>query len=130
MRPAGIPGELNGGDVLPPAAPVWGNGGKSPSATSYFCEPESAEPSPEPQPFKRTIVVVQDAITMAGMVWHGMEIFTAGTQTVVEESLRHVREADVLVGIVAYRYGWEPDGDKSITEMEYDAAAERLMSIC
>jgi len=31
------------------------------------------------------------------------------------------------VGIIAWRYGWEPDGNKSITEMEYDAAKERLM---
>jgi formylglycine-generating enzyme required for sulfatase activity len=72
--------------------------------------------------------IVQDAITMAGMVWHGMEIFTASTRTTVEECLRYAREADVLVGIIAWRYGWEPEGqDKSITEMEYDAAKERLM---
>ena len=71
--------------------------------------------------------VVQDAITMAGMVWHGMEIFPASTKKVVKECLRYAREADVLVGIVAWRYGWEPDGKKSITEMEYDAAKERLM---
>ena len=32
------------------------------------------------------------------------------------------------MGIIAWRYGWEPDGEeKSITEMEYDAAGERLM---
>ena len=31
-------------------------------------------------------------------------------------------------GIIAWRYGWQPDGkEKSITEMEYDAAGERLM---
>lgn len=71
--------------------------------------------------------LVQDAITMAGMVWHGMEIFTASTHPVVEECLRFVREADLLVGIIARRYGWEPDGRKSITEMGYDAAKERLM---
>jgi len=71
--------------------------------------------------------VVQDAITMAGMVWHGMEIFTASTRPTVEECLRLAREADVLVGIIAWRYGWEPDGKKSITEMEYEAANERLM---
>jgi Domain of unknown function (DUF4062)/NACHT domain len=71
--------------------------------------------------------LVQDAITMADMVWHGMEIFTACTQPTVEECLRHAREADLLVGIIAWRYGWEPDGQKSITEMEYDAARERLM---
>ena len=71
--------------------------------------------------------LVQDAITMARMVWHGMEIFTASTQPTVEECLRYAREADLLVGIIAWRYGWEPDGQKSITEMEYDAARERLM---
>ena len=71
--------------------------------------------------------LVQDAITMAGMVWHGMEIFTASTRPTVEECLRYAREADLLVGIIAWRYGWEPDGNKSITEMEYDAAKERLM---
>jgi len=71
--------------------------------------------------------IVQDAITMAGMVWHGMEIFTASTQSTQEECLKYVREADLLVGIIAWRYGWEPDGKKSITEMEYDAAKERLV---
>jgi hypothetical protein len=71
--------------------------------------------------------LVQDAITMADMVWHGMEIFTASTHPVVEECLRFAREADLLVGIIAWRYGWEPEGNKSITEMEYDAAKERLM---
>lgn len=71
--------------------------------------------------------IVQDVIARAGMVWHGMELFTASTRPVVEECLRYVREADVLVGIIAHRYGWEPDGKKSITEMEYDEAKERLM---
>jgi hypothetical protein len=72
--------------------------------------------------------IVQDAITMAGMLWHGMEIFTASTRSTVQECLRYAKEADVLVGIIAWRYGWEPEGqDKSMTEMEYDAAKERLM---
>ncbi len=31
---------------------------------------------------------VQDAIAMAGMVWHGMEIFTASTRPTAEECLR------------------------------------------
>ncbi|MCP4691571.1 MAG: DUF4062 domain-containing protein, partial [Desulfobacterales bacterium] len=55
------------------------------------------------------------------------EIFPASTRPVVEECLRCAREADILLGIIAWRYGWEPDGKKSITEMEYDAARERLM---
>ena len=71
--------------------------------------------------------VVADAITTAGMVWDGMKLFTASTRPTVEECLKSAEEADVLVGIIAWRYGWEPDGKKSITEMEYDAAKERLM---
>jgi hypothetical protein len=72
--------------------------------------------------------IVQDAITTSGMVWHGMEIFAASIRPTVQECLCHAKEADVLVGIIAWRYGWEPEGqDKSITEMEYDAAKERLM---
>jgi hypothetical protein len=71
---------------------------------------------------------VQDAITQAGMVWQGMEIFTANTRPTVEKCRQYAKEADVLVGIIAWRYGWEPEGqDKSITEIEYDAATERLM---
>lgn len=70
---------------------------------------------------------VADVISTAGMVWHGMELFTASTRPTVEECIRHSREADLLVGIIAWRYGWEPDGKKSITEMEYDAAKQRLM---
>jgi hypothetical protein len=72
--------------------------------------------------------IVQDAITTANMVWHGMEIFTASTRPTVEKCRDFAEEADVLVGIIAWRYGWEPEGqDKSITEIEYDAAKERLM---
>ncbi|MFY9943917.1 MAG: DUF4062 domain-containing protein [Desulfobacterales bacterium] len=72
--------------------------------------------------------LVQDAITTAGMLWHGMELFTATTKPTVEKCLQYAREADVLVGIIARLYGWVPDGSEiSITEMEYDAARERLM---
>ncbi len=72
--------------------------------------------------------LVEKAITKAEMVWLGMEIFPASGAHAVEECLRYVREADVLVGIIAHRYGFIPEGsDISITEMEYDAARERLM---
>ena len=71
--------------------------------------------------------IVQKAITSAGMIWYGMEVFSASTRPTAEECIRYVREADVFVGIIAWRYGWEPNGLKSITEMEYDAAQERLM---
>lgn len=66
--------------------------------------------------------VVQDAVTMAGMVWHGMEIFTAEKMPTKDACLKYAGEADLFVGIIARRYGWQPDGDLSITEMEYDAA--------
>jgi len=33
---------------------------------------------------KERRMAVQEAITMAGMVWDGMEIFTAGTRPTVE----------------------------------------------
>jgi formylglycine-generating enzyme required for sulfatase activity len=74
--------------------------------------------------------LVREAITRAGMVWHGMEIFDASTKPTVEECLRLAGEADLLVGIVAWRYGWIPEGqEKSITELEYEANPERLMFI-
>ena len=71
--------------------------------------------------------LVADAITMAGMVWCGMELFTADVGPTVDVCLEKVKEADVLVGIIGRRYGWEPDDKISITEMEYDAATDRLM---
>ncbi len=66
--------------------------------------------------------IVQHAISMAGMAWHGMEIFTAETRPTIDACIQYAGEADLLVGVVAWRYGWQPDGDKSISEMEYDAA--------
>jgi hypothetical protein len=40
--------------------------------------------------------LVQDAIAMADIVWHGMDIFTASTRPTVEESLRYAREAGLF----------------------------------
>ncbi len=48
--------------------------------------------------------IVQDAITTAGMVWHGMEIFPASTRLTLDECLRFAKEADVRVGMSAWRY--------------------------
>ncbi|MCA9710139.1 MAG: DUF4062 domain-containing protein [Myxococcales bacterium] len=71
--------------------------------------------------------LVMDAILRAGMMPVGMERFTASTRPAVEECVAQVRGCDWLVGILAYRYGWIPPGqpegqERSITEMEYDAA--------
>ncbi|MCP5007025.1 MAG: SUMF1/EgtB/PvdO family nonheme iron enzyme [Planctomycetes bacterium] len=68
--------------------------------------------------------VVQNAINRTGMVWVGMEIFTAKTQLAKDVCLKYAAEADLFVDIIAWRYGWQPEGDKSITELEYDAAKD------
>jgi len=74
--------------------------------------------------------VVQDAILHAGMTPVGMERFTASTEPTVEECLRLSRECDLMVGIIAWRYGWVPPGhERSITELEYEAQPERLMFV-
>jgi formylglycine-generating enzyme required for sulfatase activity len=67
--------------------------------------------------------LVLDAVLRAGMTPVGMEWFEASARPTVDECLRKVRECQVFVGILAHRYGWEPDGhDRSITQMEYEAA--------
>lgn len=72
---------------------------------------------------------VIDAIQRAGMRAVGMEWFTSASRPTAEMCREQVEACDVLVGIIAYRYGWEPSngGGKSITELEYEAASERLM---
>lgn len=55
-----------------------------------------------------------------------MENLTALNTDAVDISLRIVDEADVYIGIFAYRYGYVPDGhDISITEMAYNQAGKR-----
>ena len=55
-----------------------------------------------------------------------MEDFNATDAGAVEKCKREVVDSDVFVGIYAYRYGFvPPDQHRSITEMEYDWAAER-----
>lgn len=55
-----------------------------------------------------------------------MEDFNATDAGAVEKCQREVVDSDVFVGIYAYRYGFiPPNQHHSITEMEYDWAAER-----
>jgi tetratricopeptide (TPR) repeat protein len=55
-----------------------------------------------------------------------MEHLPALNTDAVDISLRMVDEADVYIGVFAYRYGYVPDGyDISITEMEYNRAVEK-----
>ncbi len=54
-----------------------------------------------------------------------MEHLTALDTDAVDISLRMVDQADVYIGVLAYRYGYVPDGfDISITEMEYNRAVD------
>jgi hypothetical protein len=69
--------------------------------------------------------LVEDAVVRAGMMPVGMEHFTASHRPTVEVCQKRARECDLYVGIVAHRYGWIPPGEtRSITELEYDAAAK------
>src|SRR6266571_2587115 len=70
--------------------------------------------------------LVKDACLRQGMYPVMMEHMAAADATAIEESLRIVNEADIYLGIFAYRYGYIPQGYTiSITEMEYNRAAER-----
>src|ERR1700754_1213509 len=68
---------------------------------------------------------LRDACERAGFEPHMMEKLPALDADAIEASLQMVDEADVYVGIFAYRYGYVPTGrDISITEMEYNRAVE------
>jgi tetratricopeptide (TPR) repeat protein len=69
---------------------------------------------------------VRLACERAGFAPHDMmEHLPAMNANAVEVSLRMVEQADVYVGVLAYRYGTEPEGhDLSITEMEFNRAVE------
>jgi hypothetical protein len=70
--------------------------------------------------------VVLDACLRQGMFPLMMEHLPAADADAIEESLRMVNEADIYLGIFAYRYGYIPKGYKtSVTEMEYNRAVER-----
>jgi formylglycine-generating enzyme required for sulfatase activity len=69
---------------------------------------------------------VRDAILSLGLFPSGMETWPKSGESPVDKCRRMVADAELYVGIFAYRYGWRPDGagQPSITEMEYDWAAE------
>jgi tetratricopeptide (TPR) repeat protein len=55
-----------------------------------------------------------------------MEFLTAADANAMEVSLNMVDEADLYIGVFAYRYGYVPTGQTiSITEAEYNRAVER-----
>ena len=70
--------------------------------------------------------MVLDACLRQGMFPIMMEHLPAADADAIAESLRMVNEADIYLGIFAYRYGYIPKGyDISVTEMEYNRAVER-----
>lgn len=69
---------------------------------------------------------VMDACLRQGMFPIMMEHLPASDIDAVTESLRMVNEADIYLGIFAYRHGYVPKGSSiSLTEIEYNHAVER-----
>jgi hypothetical protein len=69
---------------------------------------------------------VIEACQRVGMFPLPMEHLPADTAAAAAVSARLVDEADVYVGVFAYRYGYLPPGsDVSVTELEYNRAVER-----
>lgn len=67
-----------------------------------------------------------DACLSQGMFPIMMEHLPAEHADALAASLRMVDDCDIYLGIIAFRYGYIPNGyDLSITEMEYRRAAER-----
>src|SRR5262245_18517297 len=72
---------------------------------------------------------VKEACIAAEVFPIGMEQLPARDASAIEVSFEMVDQADIYLGIYAWRYGWVPDFDNpkmmSITEMEFYRAVER-----
>ena len=79
--------------------------------------------------------VVFDALRKSGYQVNAMEDYVATDKRPVDKCLKDVTEADIYVGIFAFRYGYVPPADHnnpkslSITELEF-RHAERLQKPC
>jgi len=71
--------------------------------------------------------IATHVIQRLGMRPIGMEDFPASPDDAITLCKAKVDEAEVYLGIYAHRYGWQPFGEKSITEMEYDWAIENKL---
>jgi HEAT repeat protein/energy-coupling factor transporter ATP-binding protein EcfA2 len=77
---------------------------------------------------------IRTALQRMGLDDVAMEAYTAGEERPVDRCVADVRSADIYVGVLAWRYGFVPDGEShSITELEYRAAGDadvpRLMFV-
>jgi len=71
---------------------------------------------------------VLDACMRQGMFPLMMEHLPSIDADAIKASTDLVDKADIYLGIFAYRYGYVPKGcDKSVTEMEYNRAVERVI---
>lgn len=69
---------------------------------------------------------IKEACLRQGMFPLMMEHLPASDADAVATSMRMVDEADIYLGVFAYRYGHVPEGSAiSITEMEYERAGAR-----
>ena len=107
----------------------------------FCCMPSSAStpPTPRKKPGQITAMIsstaldlpahraaVREACLAAGVFPIGMEHLPAQDATGVKVSLEMVDQADIYIGIYAWRYGWVPEGKKSsITELEFKHAVDR-----
>ena len=67
-----------------------------------------------------------DACLMQNLFPKMMEYLPASDANAIKASLQMVDEADLYLGVIAFRYGYVPKGHKiSITEMEYERAGKR-----
>jgi hypothetical protein len=73
--------------------------------------------------------VVRDACESQGMFPIWMETLPALDEDAIKASMDLVEQADLYIGIFAFRYGYVPKGPKgrsiSLTEMEYNRAKQR-----
>lgn len=72
---------------------------------------------------------VSEAVAKAGYVPEGMELFPASSQKQLDFIKRVIDRCDYYVLIIGGRYGSLADGNISYTEMEYNYAVKRGVSI-
>jgi hypothetical protein len=70
------------------------------------------------------------SIIMAGHLTEDMSYWAAAEEPPLDVSLRHLRSSDLMILLIAHRYGTPPAGyDRSITELEFDEAVKMALPI-